>query len=211
MSVGVIVRQKGRITQWNAERGFGFVTPVGGGERVFLHITALSDRRCRPAEDDIVTYELALDARKRPRAVNVRRSTRVRPKPHSTSAPTWGSVQLVGASLFILFVTAATLNGNLRFAVAATYGLVSVLTLLVYWFDKSAAQHGRWRTKESSLLLLGLAGGWPGAVVAQALLRHKSRKVSFQVPFWGTVVMNCAALGWLFTGNGSRFMEQLLR
>jgi cold shock CspA family protein len=44
------VRHKGKITNWNAERGFGFVTPAGGGERVFLHITAISDRRRPPAE-----------------------------------------------------------------------------------------------------------------------------------------------------------------
>jgi uncharacterized membrane protein YsdA (DUF1294 family)/cold shock CspA family protein len=206
--VGVIVRLKGRITKWNAERGFGFVTPAGGGERVFLHITALSDRRCQLAEDEIVTYELELDERKRPRAVNVRRSRPIRTKPH---APTADSVKLVVASLFILLIIATTLNGILRFAVAATYAVGSVLTFVVYWFDKSAAQGGRWRTKESSLLLLGLAGGWPGAVVAQTVLRHKSRKASFQVPFWGTVVMNSAALGWLLTDNGSKFIDQLLQ
>lgn len=205
------MRLKGRVTQWNAERGFGFVTPAGGGERVFLHITALSDRRSQLAEDEIVTYELELDQRKRPRAVNVRRSLPIRTKSHSVGAPTSGSVKLAVASLFILFITAATLNGTLRFAVAATYGVSSVLTFLAYWFDKSAAQRGRWRTKESSLLLLGLAGGWPGALVAQMVLRHKSRKESFQVPFWATVVMNSAALGWLLTDNGSRFIDRLLQ
>jgi uncharacterized membrane protein YsdA (DUF1294 family)/cold shock CspA family protein len=205
------VRLKGKITQWNAERGFGFVTPAGGGERVFLHITALSDRRRQLAEDEIVTYELELDERKRPRAVNVRRSLPIRTKSHSTDTPMSVSVKVVVASLFILLIITATLNGALRFAVAATYGVGSVLTFLVYWFDKSAARRGRWRTKESSLLLLGLAGGWPGAIVAQTVLRHKSRKESFQVPFWGTVAMNSAVLGWLLTDNGSRFLDQLLQ
>ena len=67
-------RQKGRITHWNAERGFGFVTPVGGGERVFLHVSSIADRRRQPAEGDMVTYDTTFDERNRPRAVAVKRS-----------------------------------------------------------------------------------------------------------------------------------------
>jgi len=96
----------------------------------------------------------------------------------------------------VLFVVAAALKGALPSVVVAIYGVVSVLTFLAYRSDKLAAQYGRWRTKESTLLLLGLVGGWPGAVVAQKVMRHKSRKVSFQVAFWGTVVVNAVALGW---------------
>ena len=205
------MRHKGKITNWNAERGFGFVTPAGGGERVFLHITAISDRRRPPAEGDMVTYNLAFDEKKRPRAASVRRSAPIRPKSQARSTSTSSSVPLVVASLFVLFVIAATLAGRLPLAVIAAYGVVSILTFLVYWFDKSAARHGQWRTKESSLLLLGLAGGWPGAVVAQRVLRHKSRKQQFQVAFWGTVVMNCVAVGWLATDSGWKSLDQLLK
>jgi len=205
------VRHKGKITNWNAERGFGFVTPAGGGERVFLHITAISDRRRPPVEGDMVTYDLAFDEKKRPRAASVRRSVSIRPKYQATGASTSRSVPTVVASLFVLFVIAGTLAGRLPPAVIATYGVVSILTFLVYWFDKSAARQGKWRTKESSLLFLGLAGGWPGAVVAQRVFRHKSRKHSFQVAFWVTVVMNCVAFGWLFTDSASKFLDGLLK
>ena len=44
---------------------------------------------------------------------------------------------------------------------------VNLLTFLVYAIDKRAAQNGQWRTKESHLHLLSLAGGWPGAWFAQ--------------------------------------------
>jgi uncharacterized membrane protein YsdA (DUF1294 family) len=56
----------------------------------------------------------------------------------------------------------------------------------VYGLDKWAAQGGRWRTPESTLHLWGLAG----AIAAQRLLRHKSRKRWFQTVFWGTVLVN---------------------
>ena len=45
----------------------------------------------------------------------------------------------------------------------------------------------------SPLLALGLMGGWPGAIVAQQMLRHKTVKSRFQFAFWGTVAMNAAA------------------
>jgi uncharacterized membrane protein YsdA (DUF1294 family) len=115
------------------------------------------------------------------------------------------------ASLFILFAVSVTLAGRLPLAVITTYGAVSILTYLVYWLDKSAARHGEWRRKESSLLLLGLAGGWPGAVVAQRVLRHKSRKRSFLVAFWVTVAVNFVAFAWLLTDSGSQYLDQLLK
>jgi uncharacterized membrane protein YsdA (DUF1294 family) len=119
-------------------------------------------------------------------------------------------VPLLIALLFTLFLVAETIARSLPPAVIASYGALSILTFVVYWLDKSAAQHGRWRTKESSLHLLGLAGGWPGAVVAQRVFRHKSRKKEFQAVFWCTAVVNAVALGWLLTRPGSKFLESVL-
>ncbi|WP_260590640.1 DUF1294 domain-containing protein [Variovorax sp. DXTD-1] len=73
--------------------------------------------------------------------------------------------------------------------------LINLLTVVIYGVDKSAAQAGRWRTAESTLHLLSLAGGWPGAWCAQRLFRHKSRKASFMASYWTTVVLNIAAVG----------------
>ena len=204
------MRQKGKITNWNAERGFGFVTPVGGGERVFIHITAIADRRRPPAEGDMVTYNLAFDEKKRPRAVAVRSSLGIRPKGRLARGSAPSSFPLVITSIFALVVIAAALVGRLLWVVIAPYAFFSILTFLVYWFDKAAARRGLWRTKESSLLVLGLVGGWPGAVVAQRVLRHKNRKESFQLAFWATVVVNVFALGWLLTDAGSRFLNEVL-
>lgn len=77
------------------------------------------------------------------------------------------------------------------------YAIASVITFLAYAQDKHAAQHNRWRTKENTLHSLALVGGWPGALLAQKLLRHKSSKASFQRVFWATVVVNVVAVGWL--------------
>ncbi|SEO07409.1 Uncharacterized membrane protein YsdA, DUF1294 family [Duganella sp. CF517] len=82
---------------------------------------------------------------------------------------------------------------------AALYGLASVVCFIVYAADKSAAVGRRRRVSERTLLLLGLACGWPGALLAQRWLRHKTAKTRFQVAFWCGVAANVAAVWWLCT------------
>ena len=77
---------------------------------------------------------------------------------------------------------------------ALVYVAASLLCFAMYARDKWAARTGRRRTRESTLLLLGFACGWPGAVVAQRCLRHKSSKHAFRVKFGVTVVLNVLAL-----------------
>ena len=74
------------------------------------------------------------------------------------------------------------------------YIIASVAAFVAYGADKSAARSGRWRTPESTLHVLSLIGGWPGALVAQRVFRHKSRKPSFRAAFYFTALLNCMAL-----------------
>ncbi|WLH15336.1 DUF1294 domain-containing protein [Pseudomonas hefeiensis] len=70
------------------------------------------------------------------------------------------------------------------------YGLVSMVAFLLYWSDKRKARTDAWRTPENVLHAVELAGGWPGALLAQQVFRHKTRKVSFQVVFWFIVLLH---------------------
>jgi len=72
--------------------------------------------------------------------------------------------------------------------------LASLITFFAYADDKTRASRNTWRTPETTLHLLALCGGWPGALAAQHLLRHKNRKRAFQVTFWGTVSVNVGAM-----------------
>lgn len=67
------MRQSGTIKFFNAQRGFGFITPDEGGKDIFVHITAL-ERSGLPAleEGTRVTFETQADKRGRgPQAINV--------------------------------------------------------------------------------------------------------------------------------------------
>jgi uncharacterized membrane protein YsdA (DUF1294 family) len=88
--------------------------------------------------------------------------------------------------------------------VLAVYVVMSAVTFAVYAHDKSVAGSARRRVPERTLLVLGFLGGWPGAGVAQQALRHKTRKTSFQLRFWATVVGNLAVLTGLLLALTSR-------
>ena len=79
--------------------------------------------------------------------------------------------------------------------------LSSVVAFVLYRNDKTAATRGGWRVRESTLHVVSLLGGWPGAFLAQRVYHHKTRKQPFQTVFWITVVLNCAALAYLAIGR----------
>jgi uncharacterized membrane protein YsdA (DUF1294 family) len=81
--------------------------------------------------------------------------------------------------------------------IAALYATSSLACFALYAWDKAAARAGRRRTPESTLLLLGLACGWPGGLLAQRWLRHKTSKFAFQWRFWCTVLLNAGLFAWL--------------
>jgi uncharacterized membrane protein YsdA (DUF1294 family) len=94
---------------------------------------------------------------------------------------------------FALVYAAAAIAWHVPPYVGLAYVLASVVCFAVYALDKAAARSRARRTPERTLLLLGLAGGWPGAVLAQQWLRHKSVKPSFRAKFWVTVLANTGA------------------
>jgi uncharacterized membrane protein YsdA (DUF1294 family) len=92
------------------------------------------------------------------------------------------------------------INLSLGMTVLGIYCLLSGITFITYLLDKSAAQAGRWRVPEKTLHTLALAGGWPGALLAQKMFRHKTSKKEFQLVFILTVVLNVVGLVFFYSG-----------
>ena len=94
-----------------------------------------------------------------------------------------------------LYALAAALRGVPPWA-DLLYAGASALSFALHAVDKAAAIDKRDRIPESMLLWLGFVGGWPGAVVAQQVLRHKTAKLSFRIRFWLSVAANVALFVW---------------
>ena len=185
-------RRQGVLAEWNDDRGFGFVKPTGGGSRVFVHVSAFP-RSQRPVIGCEVTYAEIRDERGRARAGVVKYLT-----PPPTRRPKGAGMPAVLAvvgSFFALLIGLVLLD-KMPVTLLAADGLLSGAAFFMYGEDKSAAEQGRWRTPESTLHIVALVGGWPGALIAQRFFRHKTKKQPFRTIFWNTVIANCVALAW---------------
>ncbi len=215
---------EGTLQSWNDERGFGFIAPDGGGPQVFVHISAFQNTAARPQARQRLSYVLDKPAGDKPRASRARvldastQGASASPSPHATrsrpaatrpqrqaarSAPSGGAALLFIPALAVLLLVLGLSFGSTWHA-AGWYLLASLVTFAWYAWDKTAAQQGHWRTPEKHLWLLGLLGGWPGALLAQRWLRHKSSKQEFLQVFWLTVVLNLVGLCLLFSPLGQR-------
>jgi uncharacterized membrane protein YsdA (DUF1294 family) len=114
-----------------------------------------------------------------------------------------GTAKLIAIPLFLVLYIVVSVIWHPPLFIAAVYLGASLITFFVYVKDKLAAQQNTWRTPESTLHFLALAGGWPGALLAQQYIRHKSTKLEFRIVFWGTVILNVLGLVLLCSQLGS--------
>ncbi len=201
------MRYLGRLQEWNDDKGFGFVTPNGGGRRAFVHIKAFERATRRPVTGELISYELVDDAQGRFNAAKVRFAVQAAPKSQRAAGRFPGVA--VGATSIALFAV-AWFVGWVPLVVPLLYAVMSVITYALYAMDKSAARLNQWRIQESSLHLFAFLCGWPGALVAQGYLRHKSVKPQFRLMFWITVVLNLLALAWLLHSGKAAALNGLL-
>lgn len=198
---------RGRIADWKEDRGFGFIEPEAGGERVFVHISDMANGARRPSIGDVVFYERVTTSDRKTRAVNVR---------GAGLAAVYKLFMSKRVFLFLVALLVFTVlwwfvkQGKIPALLFWVLTGVSSVTFILYGLDKWAAIREAQRTPESTLQFCALLGGWPGALLAQQVFRHKSRKRSFQIMFWFAVVLNCSVLGFVSSPTGAALVRQIL-
>jgi uncharacterized membrane protein YsdA (DUF1294 family)/cold shock CspA family protein len=197
------MQMKGKLIKWHADKAFGFIAPNVGGAEVFIHKTAFSNRNRIPQVNDVITFSITKDNQGRYCADEATFSGE---KLNKKQAKNVSEFSIYLALLFLGSISIAFFLNHIPKNLLFAYIGLSGVTFLAYWLDKSKAQRGAWRTQESTLHLFSLLGGWPGAAIAQQVLRHKSQKREFRTGFWVTVIVNCSALVWLMSADGKNWL-----
>lgn len=188
------MRFEGILTSWNDDRGFGYIESTQGGEPIFVHVSAWPRGSGRPQLKQAVSFEVEVGPKgKRARNIAILQSRRASRRSERASRAEWGTATLFALPAFLVIYAGVAILWKPPLWVAALYIVASVVAFVAYAADKSAAATGAWRTPESTLHLLSFAGGWPGALLAQQFLRHKSTKQEFRQVFWATVALNLIA------------------
>ncbi len=105
---------------------------------------------------------------------------------------------MVLSLIFSLCLVTAYHFGYVSMFILAVYAATSFVSFILYGVDKLAAINSKSRVPEAYLHLFALLGGWPGALMAQSLFKHKRRKVPFQITFWIVSLINAGMLAvWL--------------
>lgn len=201
---------QGKVLNWNDEKGFGFVEPNGGGKRAFVHIKAFKPRSRRPVNGEVIVYELVQDNNNRYKAENIQFARDARHLKKTSQAKKGSHFGEIFIALFCAVLLTSTYFGKLPLIITGIYIVMSLIAFATYAIDKSAAQKNHWRIKESTLHLLSLIGGWPGAFFAQKKLRHKSSKKEFKRVYWVTIILNLSGFFWIHTEKGINVIKNVL-
>ncbi len=186
------VSMLGRLSIWKADQGYGFLQPEDDSGDVFVHVRDFIKEGRNIEIGQLYSFELALDPQGRRRAKHVR-TLQAETAESPAINPVERSVRYLVIIAFAILVGSVWQVQPIPPAILYVYVIASALCFAGYGFDKQAALAGNWRISETVLILLGLVGGWPGAILAQEVFRHKTRKRSFRAVFWMSVSINILA------------------
>lgn len=205
---------QGKLVSWNDEKGFGFVKVSKAVPDVFVHVSEFDNRARKPVIGDSIRFILGKDSEGRLQGSNItfkgERSKRAS-KPRKSSKPRKLklSFAILIACLYFAALAAAIVIWQQTIYILVSHIAFSFLTFSSYAKDKYQAEKKRWRVKESRLHFYSLIGGWPGALVAQQMLRHKTSKLSFQSTFWLSVLLSLGVTAYFHTEEGMQMLNSI--
>lgn len=161
----------GKILIWNEAKGFGWVE--SGDQKLFFHSREFVGQAFEVGQE--LSYMVGSDIKGRPCARSPEGAAPVR-----ISVSAW----MLLVALMVLPVMGLTHVPVPWWWPTVQVIALSAATYRLYSYDKRQAVRRGWRVPETSLHLAEIAGGWPGAFLAQRRLRHKVSKGRYLAIYW---------------------------
>jgi uncharacterized membrane protein YsdA (DUF1294 family)/cold shock CspA family protein len=200
----------GTLKKWDKQRKFGFIKPDEDNARdIFIHISGFKSQGT-PIVGERLKYRVVPDKKSgKFRAVNAMpvgsANTVKKPAPAAPQKPaprvkarlpvTPAMLLVFALSVFCLGSATAFMAREQSILPLLAYVIASLLAFGLYALDKYRAIKNAWRIPENTLHIFELAGGWPGAFVAQRVIRHKTVKLSYQIVYWLIVAIHIGLWG----------------
>ncbi len=197
------MRLKGKVVKWKNDKGFGFIESINGGPDIFFHENYLVNQSRRPVVGDEVSFEINTNQERKQRAERILFRGERDPK---NSGKFFDVFYSSLSFVFLICIGVLVFLKKLDPIILILYLLLSLIAFFLYRQDKIKAKKDEWRTSEKTLHFFSLIGGWPGGLIAQRWLRHKSRKKSFLVVFYVTVILNVSGI-YFYCYSGSNFIS----
>ncbi len=201
-------KHQGHVVKFDSERKFGFIKPQGFDKEIFFHIRGFRAGR-DPKIGEQVIFEIGQDNSGRPVAIHIQEALFVAKKQQEhqirqqakrayqeRQKQKHGTPNLLCAFAIGYFLLMSALSikmsltNSLSNMIPVYYLVVSVVSFVLYYHDKSKAARDDWRTPESTLHAVDVLGGWIGATFAHKLLNHKATKAAFRRVFYVTIMLN---------------------
>ncbi|MBL1241514.1 MAG: DUF1294 domain-containing protein [OCS116 cluster bacterium] len=89
--------------------------------------------------------------------------------------------------------------------VISIYLFMSLVCFVLFFIDKKRSEANGWRIGEYYLHLVELLGGWPGALLGQKFIRHKTKKTSYKIILWLIILVHIILWGYFIYGLSTKF------
>ena len=176
---------QGYIVNFNAEKGYGFIRSEEQEDNIFVHISKVKNAKTLEQGQ-----EVTFDMKKTKRGLSAF---------NVIAGDKQSSPYLIFGVISLLFVAVISLYLSKKTHFLLAYLIsINITTFLLYGYDKFISSSDKLRVPELNLQTLSLLGGSPSALVAQKFFRHKTIKSSFQLVYWGIVLIQVGFLIWFY-------------
>ncbi len=88
--------------------------------------------------------------------------------------------------------------------IVSIYTGMSLLCFILFFIDKKLAEANKWRIEEFYLHIVELLGGWPGALLGQKYIRHKTQKTQYKIILWIIIILHASLWAYFFYGLSTK-------